>query len=234
MDVARSTHTVLCWNTDSNRILSDSWKGFTKFTQLKEKLPKGYMSSGERLTRVQATSRPDHLWPELWRGMARNAGQLKNQSSIKQEDYVGSISLTQRIRNSKKPLRMLARNWKRRWLLLCLARHARKANMGRPVAKPMRSNQNLRVSWKPVNPQECVWKNLFKIIMRTILQEERTIHCNITIWYTNLFLCPKQWRYPQQRQQWTRNWENWRKFRRGTWRKSEANQRWSMKQGRKA
>ena len=49
--VTRSTHTDLdvmqekrigdCWNVDSNRNLSDSWKGFTKFTLLKEKLPKG-------------------------------------------------------------------------------------------------------------------------------------------------------------------------------------------------
>ena len=29
------------------------------------------------------------------------------------------------------------------------------------MAKPMRSNQNLRVSWKPVNPQDCVWENLY-------------------------------------------------------------------------
>ena len=29
-------------------------------------------------------------------------------------------------------------------------------SMERPVAKPMSSNQNLRVSWKPVNPQDCV------------------------------------------------------------------------------
>ena len=38
------------------------------------------------------------------------------------------------------------------------------------------SNQNLRVSWKPVNPQDCVWKNLLRIIMRTTLQERETIH----------------------------------------------------------
>ena len=36
----------------------------------------------------------------------------------------------------------------------------------------MISSQNLRVSWKPVNPQDCVWKNLYQITMRTILQEE--------------------------------------------------------------
>ena len=33
----------------------------------KKKTPDGYMWSGERLTRKQLTSRPDHLWPELWK-----------------------------------------------------------------------------------------------------------------------------------------------------------------------
>ena len=39
----------------------------------KKNLPDGYMWSGERLTRKQLTSRPDHLWPELWEKMGRNA-----------------------------------------------------------------------------------------------------------------------------------------------------------------
>ena len=53
IDVTRSAHTDLdvlqekriddYWNVDSNRSLSDSWKGFTKFTLLKEKPPKGYV-----------------------------------------------------------------------------------------------------------------------------------------------------------------------------------------------
>ena len=43
------------WNVDSNRNLSDSWKGFTKF---KTKPPKGYMWSKERLTNIQSTTRP--------------------------------------------------------------------------------------------------------------------------------------------------------------------------------
>ena len=47
---------------------------------------------------------------------------------------------------------------------------ARKESMVRPVANPMRSNQNLRVFWKPVDPQDCVRKNFYRIIMRTILQ----------------------------------------------------------------
>ena len=97
---------------------------------------------------------------------------MKNQNSIIPENYEEFISLTLRIRNSKKPSRTLARNGKHRWLPLCFARQARRVSMGRPVAKPMSSNQNLRVFWKPVNPQDCVWKDLYRNIVRTILQEE--------------------------------------------------------------
>ena len=43
------------------------------FTLLEEKAPDGYMWSGWRLTRKQLTSRPDHLWPELWKSMRKHA-----------------------------------------------------------------------------------------------------------------------------------------------------------------
>ena len=68
-DVTRSTRTDLdvmqvkkiddYWNVDSSKHLSDSWRGFTTFTPLKEKPPKGYMWSGERLTQIRTTTRPD-------------------------------------------------------------------------------------------------------------------------------------------------------------------------------
>ena len=52
---------------------SDPWTVFTQFTILDEKAPDGYTWSGRRLTRKQLTSRPDHLWPELWKSMGKNA-----------------------------------------------------------------------------------------------------------------------------------------------------------------
>ena len=83
IDVSRTTHTNLdvmqesrtddYWNFDGSRDLSDPWTGFTQFTLLSEKPTDGYVWSGVRLTKRQATSRPDHSWPELWRGFARNA-----------------------------------------------------------------------------------------------------------------------------------------------------------------
>ena len=74
IDVMRSTHTDPDMiqekriddyrHVDEDTRLSDSWTGFTKFTLLKETPPKGYMWSRRRQTKIQTTTRPDHIWPE--------------------------------------------------------------------------------------------------------------------------------------------------------------------------
>ena len=94
IDVTRTTHTNLdvklekriddYWNIDGSRDLSDPWTGFTQFTLLDEKAPDGYTWSRERLTRKQLTSRPDHLWPELWKSMGKNA-KLKEKQKWSEE-----------------------------------------------------------------------------------------------------------------------------------------------------
>ena len=84
IDVSRTTQTNLdvkqekriddYWNIDRSRDLSDSCTGFTQFTtRVDEKPTEGYIWSRGRLTKRQATSRPDHLWPELWIKLGRNA-----------------------------------------------------------------------------------------------------------------------------------------------------------------
>ena len=67
------------WSIDGSRDLSDPWTGFIQFTLLDEKAPDGYTWSGWRLTRKQLTSRPDHLWPELWKSMGKNAKRKEKQ-----------------------------------------------------------------------------------------------------------------------------------------------------------
>ena len=44
----------------------------------KQSAPDGYVWSGWRLTKRQATSRPDHFWPELWIKLGRNAKLKEN------------------------------------------------------------------------------------------------------------------------------------------------------------
>ena len=43
---------------------------FTRFILLNERLPDGYTWSGERLTRKPTTSRPDSVWPDMWKHMS--------------------------------------------------------------------------------------------------------------------------------------------------------------------
>ena len=50
--------------------MSDTWTGFRRFSKLSEKPPDGYKWSGGTLTRKQTTSRPDNLWPEMWKQMS--------------------------------------------------------------------------------------------------------------------------------------------------------------------
>ena len=94
IDVSRTTHTNLdvkqekriddYWNIDGSRDLSDYWASSTQFTPMEEKPPDGYMWSGKRLARKQLTSRPDYLWPELWEKMGKNA-KLKEKQKWSEE-----------------------------------------------------------------------------------------------------------------------------------------------------
>ena len=197
IDVSRTTHTDLdvmqesridyYWNIDGSRDLSDSWTGFAQFTLLSEKPPEGYMWSEERLTKRQATSRPDHLWPELWIKLGGNA-ELKEKHKWSNEkpklDNVRKLRGIYFIDPEDKEFKETVNNARKKLetpmapAMLCKTSKKNKHGKTRGKTNDI-SNQKLRVSWKPVNPQECVWKNLYQNIMRTILQEKGTIHYNM-------------------------------------------------------
>ena len=61
------------WNIDGSRDLSDSWTIFTHFTLLSEKPPDGYVWSGWRLTKRQATSRTDNSCQNTGEECQKNA-----------------------------------------------------------------------------------------------------------------------------------------------------------------
>ena len=95
IDVTWSTHTDLdvlqekkmddYWNVDSSKHLSDSWRGLTKFTLLKEKPPTGFLWSRERLTKIQSTTRPDHEWPEVFTKFGKATQNRENQEWVKEK-----------------------------------------------------------------------------------------------------------------------------------------------------
>ena len=230
IDVSRTTHTNLdvkqekridvYWGIDVSRDLSDPWTGFTQFTLLEEKPPEGFMWSGRRLTRKQLTSRPDHLWPELWESMGKHAKLKEKQKWSNEKLHLENArklrgiyfidpedkEFKETIKNARKkletsvapamPCKIMKKLWE--WCI------------------QQKLKQNLRVPWKLMNVRECIWEIRYRIIMKTILQEKEKIRYSTTNWFANLFLCLKQWKFLHQKQQWTRNGKNWRKFRRGT------------------
>ena len=84
------------------------------------------------------------------------------------------------------------------------------------VVDPTKLKQDLRVFWKLMNLKDCVWENHYQIIMKTILQEKETIYHSITIWFTNLFLCLKPFKFPATKAAVDKEWEKLEKIRRGT------------------
>ena len=104
-------------------------------------------------------------------------------------------------------------------------------NCGWMVVNPIRPNQNLRVFWKPVNLQDCVWENLYRIIMKTILHGRAgnsLQHYNFVHKFSPVLQVMK---IPAAKAAVDKEWEKWTKFRR---QESEAKKRWSMKQGLRA
>ena len=165
IDVSTTTHTNLdvkqekriddYWNIDGSRNLSDPWTGFTQFTLLEEKAPDGKMWSGERLTRKQLTSRPDHLWPELWKSMGKHAKlkekqkwsdeklHLENARKLRGIYFIDNedTEFKETIKNSRKKLETS--------VALAMPCKILK-NCG--VVHPTNLKQNLRVFWKLMNP----------------------------------------------------------------------------------
>ena len=245
IDVTRTTHTNLdvkqekriddYWNIDGSRDLSDPWTGFTQFSLLEEKLPDGYMWTGERLTRKQLTSRPDHLWPELWKSMGKNAKLKEKQKWAEEKIHLDSARKFRGIyfiNPEDKEYKETIKNARK------------KLETSVAPAMPCKTMKNCGRSDKNKTKLACILEANESTRMRMANSEphnhedhiagkgENSLqHYNLV---TSLFLCLKLWKFRQQKQQWTRNGKNWRKFRRGTWPKSKVRNRWSMKQRRRA
>ena len=76
----------------------------------------------------------------------------------------------------------------------------------------MISSQNLRVSWEPVDLQDCVWDNLLPNNHEDHIAGKETTHCNIKIWFTNLFLMPQAMKIPAAKAAVDKEWEKLEKI----------------------
>ena len=158
---------------------------------------------------------------------------MKNLNSIMRENCEEFISLSLTTRNSKRPSRVLARNWTNLWLPLCLAKISKNnQNCGNGESNKVISKfvciSEASESTRLRNGRiftESSWRYIAGKGDNS-LQHYKLVH--------KFILMPQALKIPAAEAAVDKDWENWRNFRRGTWRKSEVRKRWSMKQGRRA
>ena len=63
---------------------------------LKRNLQRDVCGPGERLTKIQATTRPDYLWPETWSGMSKAAQKKKKQQWATEKPKLDNARNTER------------------------------------------------------------------------------------------------------------------------------------------
>ena len=85
----------------------------------KRNLQTVFLWSGWKLTKRQATSRPDHLWPELWTKLGRNAELREKQKWSIEKPKLDNARILRGIyfidpedKEFKETIEMLQRNWK--------------------------------------------------------------------------------------------------------------------------
>ena len=114
--------------------------------------------------------------PEIWKTVGKNA-KLKEQKWSNEKIHLGNArklrgiyfidpedkEFKETIKNARKKLETS--------VAPAMPCKIMKKNVG--VVDPTELKQDLRVFWKLMNLQDCVWENHFQIIMKTILQEKR-------------------------------------------------------------
>ena len=147
-----------------------------------------------RLRRKQLTSRPDHLWPELWKSMGKHA-KLNEKQKWSEEKF--HLENARKLRGiyfidpEDKEFKETIKNARKKLETSVAPAMPCKIIKIVGVVDPTKLKQNLRVFWMLMNLRECVWEIRCRIIIKTILQEKEKIHYSTTIWFTSLFLCLK-------------------------------------------
>ena len=199
------------WNVDSNRSLSDSWKGFTKFTLLKENLPRDICGLGGELTKVQTTTRPDHVWPEVWTKIGEQEWKNEKPKLDNARRLRGIYFIDPDDQDYKETLKNARRNLKRPMAAAMPCKRKARTGTTKVAAKEDIASQKISktVSGRIVESHESTRDK--SGIFSTY--KTRRSHCGqrfhfygpLQFWFTNLFLCLKRCRFRMQKLQWTRN-----------------------------
>ena len=209
IDVSRTTRTNLdvmqerriddYWNIDGSRDLSDYWTGFTPFTLLEEKPPDGFLWSRGRLTRKQLTSRTDYCWPEFWIKLGRNA-KLKERQKWSHEKRKldnarrlrGIYFIDPEDKEFKETIKNARKKLETPMAPAMLCKTSKKSKHGETRGKTNDFKSKFTCILKASESTRLRMEDSLPNYHEDHIAGKGKIHCNITIWYTNLFLCLKQ------------------------------------------
>ena len=155
----------------------------------------GRSQKNTSVTKKKLPSRPDHLWPELWKSMGKQAKLKEKQKWSEEKLYLDNARILQVIyfidpedTEFKETIEYARKKLETSMPPAMPCQISKNCGSG---ASNRIQTKNLRAFWKLMNPQECVWETLNHHITKTILQEKVRIHDSTTIWFINLFLSLK-------------------------------------------
>ena len=165
--------------------MSDSWRGFKKFTLLKETPPEGHVWSGEKLTKIQTTTRPDHVWLKAWSRIGKTAQKREKQEWAIEKpklDKARRLRCIYSIEPEDEEYRTIFFN-KKNARRKCEVSASGRSYAGQKEAVEFIQlsgnwskfqKQNMVAEWKLTNPRERVWKLLYQKITKIISQAKDT------------------------------------------------------------
>ena len=202
------------WNIDGDRNLSEPWTSFTQLTILNEKPLDGFLWARRRLTKIQATTKPGHLWPEILSGMSTSSsGPWRHWSSTMRDGWEASISLIRMIRGgSKQLLTTRGKSWNFQWKQPC-PESWRRSSTGRLVADPTHGRSS-RVYEKAFGKNSAERSHCWKGVQLVGV---------IIILCTSSFLCLEQWKSWMQKPLWIKDGSSSKHCQHGKWPKYKSN-----------
>ena len=185
--------------------------------------------SGRRLTKVQATTRLDYSWPQMWTGMSKASQRKEKQqwaiekpkldNAIKVEKHLLSWSGWKRVQRNLKNAR---KSWKIQWKPLRLVRFATTKRSFKHRETDMQQNQKIEACMHRRSSR--VYENAFG--KNSAFRSWRSYCWKGVQFVDSLQRCAQVFLMPQamkiqelQKRQWLRNARNWKTL---AWKESKV------------
>ena len=166
----------------------------------KKNLQRDICGPGERLTKNQATTGPDHVWPEVWSNMGKAAQKKEHQDWANEKPKLDDArklrdicfidledgECKETIKNARRKLEVTVE------AAMPCKKEQRSASafrkLKRRVVNPtIFQRQSTHASWRLMSPRDNVWNHLYRKIMKITSQAKEKIRWHITIWCTQVY-----------------------------------------------